>query len=102
MNPYVEIIKEMQKQGEKLNPPTIEIGTMINSNTLKLGDLQVTRSNLLIADYLVKDYKRQVSVDGNAPNEHKFTDGLKQGDMVAVLPTADGQKYIILCKVVLP
>ena len=102
MNPYAEIIKEMQKQGGKLNPPTIEIGTMINSNTLKLGDLQVTRSNLLIADYLVKDYKRQISVDGNTPNEYKFIDGLKSGDRVAALSVADGQKYIILCKVVLP
>ena len=81
MNPYIEIIKHMQFEGAKNNPPTIQLGQMIDEHTLKLGDLQITKENLLFADYLL-------------------TNGLKVGDIVAVMPTADRQMYIVLCRVV--
>ncbi len=79
MNPYIEILKHMQDQGAKYNPPSIQLGEMINSNTCKIGDLQIDKDNLLIADDLLN---------------------IKAGDIVAVIPTNDMQTYIILARVV--
>ena len=80
-SPYVEILKHMQKQGSKLNPPSVQIGVMISSNVLKIGDLQLDKDNLLIADYLVSS-------------------NLKAGDAMAVILTDDRQTCIILARVV--
>lgn len=113
---YVKILKHMQKQGSKLNPPSVQIGVMVSSNILKIGDLQLDKDNLLIADYLLSSYKRGISIpttsaSGNTttgsissvgiPNGNmEFTDTLKAGDTVAVIPINDGQTYVILARVV--
>ena len=79
-NPYSEMIDLMRVQGASYNPPSIKIGTMLSSNVLKVGELQVNKRNLLINEYWVSK--------------------LNTGDSVAVLSTDDRQKFIILCKVV--
>lgn len=79
-NTYVGIFGHMRRQGGKDNPPNIEIGTMIDTNTLKVGDLQVNKANLKVAENLLNT--------------------LKSNDEVATISVNDGQKYIILCKVV--
>jgi len=79
-NKYVELFGHMQRQGKKYNSPSLELGTMINTNTLKVGDLQVNKIDLRIADNLLNT--------------------LKTGDEVATISVNNGQKYIILCKVV--
>lgn len=127
-NPYSKIIEQMKKQGASSNPPSIEIGEAISPNplTIKIGDLQIDKDNILIADYLLKDYRRKVkipevtatgetnnvsvgdhgthkhSVDKIGVNEVEITflDTLKQGDKLAILSTGDGQTYIILARVV--
>ena len=129
-NPYSKIIEQMKKQGASSNPPSIEIGEVILPNplTIKIGDLQIDKDNILIADYLLKDYRRKVkipevtatgetnnvsvgdhgthkhSVDKIGVNEVEitFSDTLKQGDKLAILSTGDGQTYIILARVVDP
>lgn len=129
-NPYSKIIEQMKKQGASSNPPSIEIGEVILPNplTIKIGDLQIDKDNILIADYLLKDYRRKVkipevtatgetnnvsvgdhgthkhSVDKIGVNEVEITflDTLKQGDKLAILSTGDGQTYIILARVVDP
>ncbi len=129
-NPYSKIIEQMKKQGASSNPPSIEIGEVISPNplTIKIGDLQIDKDNILIADYLLKDYRRKVkipevtatgetnnvsvgdhgthkhSVDKIGVNEVEITflDTLKQGDKLAILSTGDGQTYIILARVVDP
>lgn len=116
MDAYTEILQHMRTQGMKYNPPTVQLGKMITSNILSLGDLQITKKNLLVADYLLPNYKRKIKIPstnatgtagehsissiGIPDGEISYTDTLKAGDLVAVMPTADGQKYIILCKVV--
>lgn len=100
-NPYSELVKIMQEQGAKFNPPTIEIGEVISPNPLKirLGDLQIDKDNILINDFLLQGYQRQFKVNG-ITNEYEAIDTLKKGDLLAILPTEDRQTYIVLCKVV--
>ncbi len=129
-NPYSKIIEQMKKQGASSNPPSIEIGEVISPNplTIKIGDLQVDKDNILIADYLLKEYKRKIkvpkvtatgetnsaSVGDHGTHKHDvvkvgineveltFLDTLKQGDRLAVWPTEDKQTYIIVARVVDP
>lgn len=76
-NQYVELIQHMQFNGKKYNPPSIQLGVMINANTLGVGELQINANNIYAASDLI----------------------LKAGDQVAAMATADGQTYFILCKV---
>lgn len=126
-NPYSKLIEQMQKQGSISNPPSMQIGEVISSNplTIRIGDLQIDKDNILIADYL-KEYKRKikipevvatgetndVSVGDHGTHKHNvtkvgineveitFLDTLKQGDKLAILPTSDRQTYIVLARVV--
>lgn len=97
-NPYLTILDVMKKQGQNENP-SITLGKVINPTTVQVGDLQITKENLYFADYLLKGYKRELNVNGTS-NTYITKDTLKQGDIVAVVPTQDMQTYIILAKVV--
>jgi len=127
-NPYSKLIEQMKKQGATSNPPSVQIGEVISPNplTIRIGDLQIDKDNILIADYLLKDYKRKikipevvatgetnnVSVGDHATHKHSvdkigineveiiYLDTFKQGDKLAVLSTEDKQTYIILARVV--
>jgi hypothetical protein len=117
-DPYVSILQRMQNQGRKFNPPSIDIGTVVSSDplTIKIGDLQLTKDNILVADFLLPNYKRKVAIPSTSATgtaedksissiaipdaELSFTDGLKKDDMVACLATSNEQTYILLCKVV--
>jgi len=127
-NPYSKLIEQMKKQGATSNPPSVQIGEVISPNplTIRIGDLQIDKDNILIADYLLKDYKRKikiqevvatgetnnVSVGDHGTHKHSvdkigineveiiYLDTFKQGDKLAVLSTEDKQTYIILARVV--
>ncbi|MBV7275454.1 DUF2577 domain-containing protein [Clostridiaceae bacterium UIB06] len=115
---YSKLINIIKQHGAAYNPPSIDIGVVISNSplTIKIGDLQLTKNNLLIADFLLPNYKRkmsipQVSASGSTSNgqitsvaipdgELSLTDGLKENDIVACLATEDRQRYIVLCRVV--
>lgn len=127
-NPYSTMIKLMQKHGAKYNPPSIQIGQVISpppNIIIKIGDLQVDKDNILIADYLLPNYQRQITIPETtatgtmtteltgSPYAHthtmtevgiqgkiQFTDTLKAGDTVVVMPTEDRQTYILLARLV--
>ncbi len=126
-NPYAELLSAMQRQGASVNPPTIKLAEVVSPPPdiiIKMGDLQVDKNNILIADYLLPGYKRNmsstsegdiISHDDGDPRAYSpyivleglshsgqitFTDTLKPGDILAVMPTEDGQTYIILARVV--
>ncbi|QAT40828.1 DUF2577 domain-containing protein [Clostridium sp. JN-9] len=119
-NQYIELIKHMQKQGTKFNPPAIEIGVVINAEplTIKIGDLQLTKDDIWVADFLLSKYKRKMSIPSTKatgstteegitsigiPNgELEFTEGLKIGDSIACLAVMDRQEYVVLARVVRP
>lgn len=127
-NPYSKLIEQMKKQGATSNPPSVQIGKVISPDplTVKIGDLQIDKDNILIADHLLKEYKRKIkipevtatgetnsiSVGDHGTHKHSvekigineveitFLDTFKQGDKLAIVSTSDRQTYIILARVV--
>jgi hypothetical protein len=120
MNSYSELLKLMQIHGSKNNPDTVELATVISvppNLVIQTGDVQITNSNILIADYLLNTYMRQVkipptsNVSSTVTNNNSvtsiglsgqinFTDTLNVGDQLAVQAIQGGQVYLILCRVV--
>lgn len=126
-NPYSAIIGIMREEGSVHNPPSIMLAEVIAPPPdllIKIGDIQIGKPNILIADYLLADYQRKYSQTGKgtiisktppAPEKYSeytvleslddsgqitWTDTLKSGDTITVMPTCDGQTYIILARVV--
>ena len=66
-NPYSSLIEHMRTQGGKNNTPYVQIGLVVSADplTVKLGDLQISRDNLLVADHLLPDYARKYELSGN-------------------------------------
>jgi len=123
------LLSQMRKQGKSVNPPGIRLAEVVAplpEIIIKMGDLQIDKDNILIADYLLPEYTRliaipladsqgevtEVSVGDHGTHTHEVSkvgipagiirliDTLKPGDIVAAVPTEDGQTYIILAKVV--
>ena len=120
-NPYSGLVNHMRTQGAKYNTPYVQTGTVISADplTIKLGDLQIGKESLLVADYLLPNYARKITIPtttatgstttesimsvGIPDGDITFTDyGLKENDIVALIPTLDEQTYIVLAKVVSP
>jgi len=127
-NPYSAIINHMRMQGAKFNTPYVQVGVVVSPDplTIKLGDLQIGKENLLVADYLLPSYTRKLnlpvtegsgtmssaSVGEHGSHTHSITelgitegdatltDGLKASDIVALISTLDEQTYIVLARVV--
>lgn len=107
-SPYSRLIKIIREQAVYYNPPTIQIGEIISPPPvlkIRVGDLQLDKDDVLIADYLLADYTREYKtssdkINWSTSNYIKWVDTLKQGDLVALLATADKQTFIVLCKVV--
>ncbi|GAB6150759.1 DUF2577 domain-containing protein [Clostridium novyi] len=102
-DPVVGILKIMEEMGSKSNPPSITTGQVINVNPIKVkvGDLILERYNLLINVDLLK-HDKEVTINNTSIIKEKSTieSNLKNGDMLAILPTLDLQTYIVLAKVV--
>jgi hypothetical protein len=108
-NPYLDIIQLMRKHGTEVNPPSILIAEVVAIPPLliiKVGNTQIDKKNILISDSLINGYTRQYQSSTLDPAswgttmQIKFMDTLAIGDKLAVMPTLDGQTFIILCKVV--
>ena len=87
----------MRTQGGKNNTPYVQIGLVVSADpvTIKIGDLQIGKDNLLVADHILPGYERKTT-----GGDITFTDGLKSNDIVALIPTLDEQTYIVLARVV--
>lgn len=127
-NPYSDLVSIMQFQGARYNPPYIRIGQVTNPLPhllIKLDDLQLDQDNLLISEYLLDHLRTasmlvtegsgqtsEVAVGDHGLHSHTisqvgFVEGdlsikscLQKGDLVALLPLANQQTYIVLSKVV--
>lgn len=66
-NPYSDIVKLMQQHGAKNNPYSIQLASVVTSSPLSIlvGELLLNKENLLVADYLLKNYTRVYSLSGN-------------------------------------
>ena len=99
---YAQMLEMMRAQGKKDNPPTIQLGIMQSSNSVKLGDLLLGAEDLYIADYLKAGYTRSASFSLDGDSKHsslQFAGYLKKGDLVAVQKLPNNM-YLILCRVV--
>lgn len=76
-NPYIGILKLLKQNGSNVN---IRLG-VVNGNNIDVGELQLNPEDCLINNY----YKEKP---------------LTTGDIVALYPINNNQKFIILCKVV--
>lgn len=123
-NPYSNLIGIIQKQGASSNPPTLQIGIVIEpppNLIIRVNDLPIDKDNILIADYLLKGHRRRITIpevsttgETNEADGHNHSvdkvgivdaevtllDTLESGDQLAVLPTSDMQTYIIMARVV--
>lgn len=119
-DPYVSIVKTIRNEGAAYNPPSIDIGVVMSTDPLivNVGDLPLTKDNLLISTFLLKDYKRKFSLDSTSatgsttsgsitsigiPSGELVCEGeLKKDDIVVCLATKDRQTYVVLVKVQKP
>jgi hypothetical protein len=101
----------MREEGAKLNPPSIIIGEVISPQptlVIKADGIQLDKEDVLVADYLLKDFTRQIQTTALDPelwsntSQIKFVESLNAGDKLAIMPTIDKQTYIVICKVVSP
>lgn len=121
-NPYGNLLQLIQKTGEANTAPFF-IGTVVSPAplTVAVGELCITRENMMINPALFAGYKRVFSLGttgasgqtesadlhshsmasiGFSAGEMTTVDGLSAGDKVVLLASSDGQQYILLCKVV--
>jgi hypothetical protein len=80
-NPYSHFNNLMREIGSMDNPGGIFSGTVIS-----------------ISPLVVTNDKQQIDSDNNIFVNASLT--LNTGDVVAIMPSADGQTFYILCKVV--
>jgi hypothetical protein len=119
INGYEKLIKIMRNQGAKYNSPGIQLAKVVNpppNFMINTGDVQISKENIYISEYLLNTYKREINLpsspaEGNTSEgsiqsisiskaDLNFVDTLQTGDIIAVMPTADMQTWIVLDKVV--
>lgn len=125
-NPYQDIYNIMTGAANARNVPEMTIGTVINpppTLTVSYNGMTLTNNEIYIADYLLGGYTRHMvgatsnkgggSGDAayeshNHPidNDETWTDTLKAGDKVAIMPATDesgtNQIYFILARLFRP
>lgn len=112
----------MREQGAAVNSPDIKIGIVEApppNIRIKLDDIPLEAKDCYISEYLLAGYRREAmgtivsntqpatchvthdhAISNSYTDDIIYTDTLKAGDLVSVMPMAGGQLYIILDKVV--
>lgn len=100
MNAYEEILGIMRVEGKKDNTMPIQIGIMQSPTNCRIGNLELSGDDLLIAEHLKTGY--HYAVDQDMPSKKSpetFICGLQKGDKVAAYRVSD-ELYIILERLV--
>lgn len=97
----VELAKLFHERNNKAKESFV-VGKVVSPYPdLKINDgdeILLTKNNLIVAAHLLPHSRNFSSPnDGGVIN---FTDGLKKDEKVIMIPSNDGQKYIVLDKVV--
>jgi len=123
MDACTKILKLMELHGSKANPTIISLASVVSvppNLIIQTGDVQVTSENILIADYLLNTYSRQINIpvtsnvtstvtnsNGSSSisnigltGQLNFIDTLNVGDQLAIQEIEDGQTYLILARMV--
>lgn len=97
----VEFAKLFKDRDNK-NKESFVIGKVVSSYPdLKINDgdeILLTKKNLIVAGHLLPHSRSFVTSKDSGVIQ--FTDSLKNGDKVIMIPSSDGQKYIVLDRVV--
>lgn len=125
-NPYTGILSIMDGVAKEHKSPIIQVGTITApppSIRVKYKGIELTEKETYISEYLLSGYTRHmVGATRNATggsgyaeyashnhpidNDETWTDTLKAGDKVAIMPIEaedeTNQQYIILDKIVRP
>lgn len=107
----MEGISELAKLfKERDNKPYLgpQLGNVINPPPeikVSLGEkIILTKEHLVLSAHILKDYVREFEIESVdiecSKGKIKFTDTLKIGDQVMLIPTTDEQKYYVIDKVV--
>lgn len=121
MNELSKVLFEnMINKGAMKNPSSLQLGEILSVEPLiiKVDELQVDRDNLLVAEHLLTHTRKfslsTTSASGNVTcyqggtlnnisiqdGELTFQTSLQVGDIVVCYPIFQGQKYLILEKVI--
>ena len=115
------LFEEMRSKGALDNPSSLQLGEVISIEPLiiKIGELQLDKDNLLIAEHLLT-HKRKFALNTTSASgsvscsngsgtlnnisisngEFAFKSVLEVGNTVICYPILKGQKYLVLEKVV--
>jgi hypothetical protein len=127
-NPYISILKTMQGVSQDNNSPCIGIGKVIAPPPeiqVQYNNIILDKKDVWISEYLLIGYERTAkghivsatqnsaggggyaeyashnhAIDNDYTDNIVYTDTLKAGDDVAIMPMAGDQQYIILDKIV--
>lgn len=97
----VELAKLFHERNNKTKESFV-IGKVVSPYpNLKINDgdeILLTKHNLIVAGHLLP-HNRSFTTPNDSGVIY-FTDGLKKGEKVIMIPSSDGQKYIVLDRVV--
>lgn len=118
MNELSKVLFEnMRSKGAMDNPSSLQLGEIISIEPLmiKIGELQLDKNNLLIAEHLLT-HKRKFALNTTSASgsngsgtlnnisisngEFEFKSVLEVGNTVVCYPILKGQKYLVLEKVI--
>lgn len=112
---YADFMNVMREEGERNNPETLLIGTMLSATSVEIDGLVLEKDDIYIADYLMAGYQFPLKTPyvsdvafGHYDGSFKTTNpavrktGLKKGDLVAVMKCNDNTTYVILARVIKP
>lgn len=101
-NPYSYLVSTIRKQGAVYNSPSVQLGKVVSVSPLAvtIGELQLTKDNLLLADYLKEGYSRDMEAGGSL-NTYISKGDLETDDVIALIQVSTSS-FLILCKAVAP
>lgn len=94
-----DLVRIIQEEGGKNNPPGIELAVMTGAKSCKIGDFQLSETDLLFSEHLLSRIATTVSVSTAHIDQSQYLSPLKSGDDVAIIRVSK-TKYLILDKVV--
>ena len=127
-NSMQKMLGVMHQVAESHVPTAQSVGIVVQPPPdiiVKWNDIELTKENIYIAEYLLVGYRREArghlvsatqprsggsgeaayashnhDIDNDYTDDITYTDTLKPGDLVSVLPCAGSQLYIITDKLV--
>lgn len=97
---WVNEIVSIVRENEGINNGSIKVATMTSPNSCKIGNLELTKDDLLFADRLLAPTCTKVSETapgggGACTDKSTYLTALKAGDMVAVYQISDATFLVL-------